>query len=138
MARADRGVAAAASLVASLGGRMEPELQPYQILCLSGSGLTAGRDWPTFRDTNGLWSQYEWLAVASPRGWRDRPEVLLAFLDERRWKVWHASPIVARTVIAAFEFASDTSRRSGVREWLTGWRCVPQPVETDRPLCGSR
>lgn len=79
-------------------GRMRPKL-----VVLSGSGLSAESGLPTFRDSAGLWNQYSWVELASPDGWRDQPEVVLAFYNERRAKAWAAQPNAAHRAIAALE-----------------------------------
>ncbi|RDZ28927.1 NAD-dependent deacylase [Lysobacter silvisoli] len=84
---------------------MSATMQPNKIVVLSGSGLSAESGLPTFRDSNGLWNQYQWHEVASPEGWRARPEAVLAFYNERRLKAWHAQPNAAHAAIAALEAA---------------------------------
>ena len=70
---------------------------------LSGSGLSAESGLPTFRDSAGLWKQYDWRELASPEGWRKHPEVVLAFYNERRAMAWAARPNAAHDAIAALE-----------------------------------
>ncbi|UHQ21863.1 NAD-dependent protein deacylase [Lysobacter sp. 5GHs7-4] len=84
---------------------MPTAVQANKIVVLSGSGLSAESGLPTFRDSNGLWNQYAWHEVASPEGWRARPEAVLAFYNERRHKAWHAQPNAAHAAIAALEAA---------------------------------
>jgi len=86
---------------------MKPDIQPNKIVVLSGSGLSAESGLPTYRDTNGLWNEYSWHEVASPEGWEARPEVVLAFYNERRRKAWQASPNAAHAAIASLESAFD-------------------------------
>ncbi len=86
---------------------MKPVIQPNKIVVLSGSGLSAESGLPTFRDSNGLWNEYSWREVASPEGWKLRPEAVLAFYNERRLKAWQASPNTAHTAIASLETAFD-------------------------------
>jgi NAD-dependent deacetylase len=74
-----------------------------RIVVLSGSGLSAESGLPTFRDSAGLWNQYDWRELASPEGWRQHPEVVLAFYNERRAKAWAAQPNAAHLAIAALE-----------------------------------
>ena len=74
-----------------------------KIVILSGSGLSAESGLPTFRDTAGLWKQHDWRELASPEGWSERPEVVLAFYNERRTKAWNAEPNAAHLAIAALE-----------------------------------
>ncbi len=74
-----------------------------RIVILSGSGLSAESGLPTFRDSAGLWRQYDWRELASPEGWRKQPEVVLAFYNERRARAWSAEPNAAHRAIAALE-----------------------------------
>jgi NAD-dependent deacetylase len=74
-----------------------------RVVILSGSGLSAESGLPTFRDSAGLWKQYDWRELASPDGWREHPEVVLAFYNERRAKAWSAQPNAAHRAIAALE-----------------------------------
>ncbi|UUZ53895.1 hypothetical protein LP419_35865 [Massilia sp. H-1] len=84
---------------------MKPEVQQNKIVVLSGSGLSAESGLPTFRDANGLWKQYAWHEVASPDGWRVRPEAVLAFYNERRSQAAQAAPNPAHLAIAGLEQA---------------------------------
>lgn len=86
---------------------MKPDIQSNKVVVLSGSGLSAESGLPTFRDSNGLWNQYSWHEVASPEGWKLRPEAVLAFYNERREKAWQAAPNAAHLAIAALEAVYD-------------------------------
>ncbi len=78
-----------------------------RVVVLSGSGLSAESGLPTFRDSAGLWNQYDWRELASPEGWRKHPEVVLAFYNERRARAWAAQPNAAHLAIAALEKTHD-------------------------------
>jgi NAD-dependent deacetylase len=82
---------------------MKPEVQSNKIVVLSGSGVSAESGLPTFRDSNGLWNSYSWQEVASPEGWRLRPEAVLEFYNERRAKAWLAAPNDGHQAIASLE-----------------------------------
>jgi NAD-dependent deacetylase len=84
---------------------MKPEIQPDKVVVLSGSGISAESGLPTFRDANGLWNTFSWQELASPEGWRLRPEMVLAFYNERRQKAWQAAPNAGHAAIAALEAA---------------------------------
>jgi NAD-dependent deacetylase len=78
-----------------------------KIAILSGSGLSAERGLPTFRDAAGLWRQHSWQDLASPEGWRANPALVLEFYNERRARAWSARPNAAHLAIAALEHKYD-------------------------------
>ena len=80
-----------------------------KLVVLSGSGLSAESGLPTFRDAAGLWNQYSWVELASPDGWREHPDVVLAFYNERRAKAWTAQPNAAHRAIASLEESFDVA-----------------------------
>jgi NAD-dependent deacetylase len=104
---------------------MKPEVQPNKIVVISGSGLSAESGLPTFRDSNGLWNEYSWHEVASPEGWKARPETVLAFYNERRLKASQAAPNAAHEAIASLEDVYDVV-------------VITQNVDELHELAGSR
>ena len=86
---------------------MKPEVQANKIVVVSGSGLSAESGLPTFRDLNGIWNEYSWHDVASPQGWKTRPEAVLAFYNERRLTASQAVPNTAHLAIASLKAAYD-------------------------------
>ena len=82
---------------------MKPPIQANKIVVLSGSGVSAESGLPTFRDSNGLWKTFSWQEVASPEGWKARPEAVLDFYNERRKQAWDAKPNAAHLAIASLE-----------------------------------
>ncbi len=84
---------------------MKPEVQPNKIVVFSGSGISAESGLPTFRDSNGLWNSFSWEEVASPAGWKERPEAVLAFYNERRRDAWKALPNPGHLAVASLESA---------------------------------
>lgn len=83
--------------------KMKPVVQPNKIVVLSGSGISAESGLATFRDSNGLWNSYSWEEVASPAGWKARPEAVQAFYNERRLQAWNAMPNAGHIAVAALE-----------------------------------
>ncbi len=57
----------------------------------------------TFRDMGGLWEQYDVTEVASPEAWRQNPELVLRFYNERRRQLWEARPNAGHTGLAGLE-----------------------------------
>jgi NAD-dependent deacetylase len=73
------------------------------IVVLSGAGISAESGISTFRDTGGLWDQYDIMEVASPDGWRQNPELVLEFYNVRRRKIREALPNHAHTYFGQLE-----------------------------------
>lgn len=90
-------------LILVIRTQMKAEVRSNKIAVLSGSGVSAESGLPTFRDSNGLWNSYSWQEVASPEGWKIRPEAVLEFYNERRNKAWLAEPNLAHKAIAELE-----------------------------------
>lgn len=57
----------------------------------------------TFRDMGGLWEQYDVTEVTSPEAWRQNPELVLRFYNERRKQLWEARPNAGHTGLAGLE-----------------------------------
>ena len=88
-----------------LQNAVKPDVQPNKVVVLSGSGISAESGLPTFRDSNGLWRNYSWQEVASPEGWKLRPQAVLDFYNERRLKAWQAQPNAGHDAIARLQAA---------------------------------
>ncbi|MFZ9387865.1 MAG: SIR2 family NAD-dependent protein deacylase [Chitinophagaceae bacterium] len=74
-----------------------------KLVVLSGAGISAESGLKTFRDSDGLWEGYDVNEVATPRGWRENPERVLRFYNERRKQVASAKPNTAHFGLAALE-----------------------------------
>ena len=57
----------------------------------------------TFRDSNGLWEQYDVMQVASIEGWHSNPELMLRFYNERRAQLDSVEPNEGHRIIAGLE-----------------------------------
>src|SRR6187549_2905256 len=71
-----------------------------KIVVLTGAGISAESGLKTFRDSDGLWEGYEVTEVATPRGWRKNPEMVLDFYNMRRKNVADAKPNAAHYHLA--------------------------------------
>ena len=74
-----------------------------KLVVLSGAGISAESGLRTFRDTDGLWEGFDIEEVATPRGWRNNPELVLEFYNQRRKNVAEALPNTAHIGLAALE-----------------------------------
>lgn len=55
-----------------------------KIVFLTGAGISAESGISTFRDSNGLWENYNVEDVASIEGWDRNPELMIQFYNARR------------------------------------------------------
>lgn len=74
-----------------------------KLAVLSGAGVSKESGINTFRDSNGMWEQYNVQDVASIEGWWQNPELVLEFYNARRREVEHVQPNEAHNIIAELE-----------------------------------
>jgi NAD-dependent deacetylase len=63
-----------------------------KLVVLTGSGISAESGLKTFRETGGLWEEYDVMQVASIDGWLMDNELVLRFYNERRAQLEKAKP----------------------------------------------
>jgi len=74
-----------------------------KLIVLSGAGISAESGLKTFRDSDGLWEGYDVNEVATPRGWKKNPALVLEFYNMRRNNVRDANPNAAHLGLADLE-----------------------------------
>jgi NAD-dependent deacetylase len=74
-----------------------------KIIVFSGAGISAESGLKTFRDSDGLWENFEISEVATPEAWNRNPELVLDFYNERRKQVIESVPNQAHKTIAKLE-----------------------------------
>lgn len=74
-----------------------------KIVALTGAGISAESGLKTFRDSDGLWENYDVMEVASIDGWYRNPELILRFYNERRAQAAQAEPNEGHRALAALE-----------------------------------
>ncbi|MBO7397413.1 MAG: NAD-dependent deacylase [Bacteroidales bacterium] len=74
-----------------------------RLVVLTGAGVSAESGFSTFRDSGGLWEQYDVNEVASHEGWLRNPSLVLDFYNSRRAQLKDARPNAAHLAIAALE-----------------------------------
>jgi len=74
-----------------------------KLVVLSGAGMSAESGIRTFRDSNGLWEEYDVMEVASIDGWRKNPELILRFYNERRKQMYACQPNKGHLLLAELE-----------------------------------
>lgn len=77
------------------------------ICVFSGAGMSAESGIATFRDSNGLWENYNIEEVATPQAWARDPDMVTSFYNARRKTILEAQPNQAHQLIAAMEATAD-------------------------------
>lgn len=75
------------------------------IVVLTGAGISAESGIATFRDSNGLWSNYKVEDVATPDGWYKNPELVNEFYNKRRAELQTVQPNDAHRALVKLEEA---------------------------------
>jgi NAD-dependent deacetylase len=76
---------------------------PNNIVIFTGAGISAASGLPTFRDSDGLWQQYDVYQLATPEGFAANPLLVHQFYQSRRLAAEKAQPNAAHLAIAALE-----------------------------------
>ena len=79
------------------------------LVVLTGAGMSAESGLKTFRDEDGLWEGHDVTKVASPQGFRQNPELVLDFYNQRRRQLKETHPNKAHIAIAELETEYDVS-----------------------------
>jgi NAD-dependent deacetylase len=74
-----------------------------KLVVLSGAGVSAESGIKTFRDSDGLWENYNVADVADIEGWYRNKGLVLRFYNERRHQLETAQPNRAHLIIAELE-----------------------------------
>ncbi len=72
-------------------------------MVFSGAGMSAESGISTFRDSNGLWENYDIQQVATPEAWERNPALVQRFYNERRKNILEAQPNEAHQYIAKLQ-----------------------------------
>ena len=73
------------------------------IVILTGAGMSAESGLKTFRDADGLWEGHDVMQVATPEGFKNNPELVLEFYNQRRRQLLTVKPNSAHYNLAALE-----------------------------------
>lgn len=78
-------------------------MNKQKIVIFSGSGISAESGLRTFRDSDGLWEEYNVYEVATPQAWEKNPALVNEFYNARRKQVRQAHPNDAHFALAKLE-----------------------------------
>jgi NAD-dependent deacetylase len=74
-----------------------------KLVVLTGAGMSAESGIKTFRDTGGLWEEYDVMEVATPMAWHKNRDLVLRFYNERRRQLESCLPNEGHKGLAALE-----------------------------------
>lgn len=74
-----------------------------KLVVFSGAGMSAESGISTFRDSNGLWENYDIQQVATPEAWERNPALVQRFYNVRRKNILEAQPNEAHQYIAKLQ-----------------------------------
>lgn len=78
-------------------------MEKKRIVVLSGAGISAESGIRTFRETGGLWEEYDIMEVATPQAWERNMELVLEFYNQRRKQLHEVQPNAAHYILAGLE-----------------------------------
>ena len=74
-----------------------------KIVIFTGAGVSAESGISTFRDSGGLWEKHRIEDVATPEAFKENPERVLDFYNQRRRKIREVQPNAAHIALASLE-----------------------------------
>ena len=74
-----------------------------KLVVLTGAGMSAESGIRTFRDSDGLWEEYNVMDVCTPEAWQRDPELVNRFYNERRKQLYEAKPNAGHYGLAELE-----------------------------------
>lgn len=80
-----------------------------KLVAFTGSGISAESGLKTFRDSDGLWEEYNVYDVATPEAWHRDRKLVLEFYNARRRQVVNANPNPAHYALAKLQEAFDVA-----------------------------
>jgi NAD-dependent deacetylase len=74
-----------------------------KLVVLTGSGISAESGIKTFRETGGLWEEYDVMEVASPGAWEKNRELVMKFYNDRRKQLLSCKPNAGHASLVELE-----------------------------------
>jgi len=74
-----------------------------KLVVLTGAGMSQESGIKTFRDSDGLWEEYNIEDVATPEAWKKNPELVMRFYNERRKQLLDCNPNAGHVGLAKLE-----------------------------------
>ncbi len=83
--------------------REHSQIVMKKLVVFTGAGISQESGLKTFRDSGGLWEEYDIMEVATPEAWEKNPGLVLEFYNKRREQALSAEPNSAHFEIAQLE-----------------------------------
>jgi NAD-dependent deacetylase len=80
-----------------------------RLIILTGAGMSSESGIKTFRDSGGLWEEYDVTEVATPQAWSKNRDLVLRFYNERRRQLEGCEPNAGHKGLALLEKHFDVS-----------------------------
>ena len=74
-----------------------------KLVVFTGAGISAESGIKTFRDSDGLWEEYNIIDVATPQAWEKDKALVLDFYNKRRKQAIEAKPNKAHQALVALQ-----------------------------------
>jgi NAD-dependent deacetylase len=74
-----------------------------KVVVFTGAGVSAESGLKTFRDSDGMWEEYNVMEVATPEAWQKNPQLVTEFYNKRRQQIIQAKPNEAHQAIVELE-----------------------------------
>jgi NAD-dependent deacetylase len=74
-----------------------------RLIILTGAGMSSESGIKTFRDSGGLWEEYDVTEVATPQAWSKNRDLVLRFYNERRRQLEGCKPNAGHIGLAMLE-----------------------------------
>ena len=71
-----------------------------KLVVFTGAGISAESGIKTFRDSDGLWEEFDINEVATPQAWVKNKALVLDFYNKRRKQILEAQPNKAHDALA--------------------------------------
>jgi NAD-dependent deacetylase len=78
-------------------------MKKKRIVALTGAGVSAESGIRTFRDSGGLWEEYDVMDVATPEAWAQNMELVMEFYNQRRKQLFEVKPNAAHYALVDLE-----------------------------------
>jgi NAD-dependent deacetylase len=116
---------------------------PESIVIVTGAGASAESGLGTFRDSGGIWDQYDLEDVATPEGFARNPALVHDFYNGRRENAALAQPNAAHEALARLErlllgrVTLITQNIDGLHERAGSRRIYAMHGRVDRAVCAD-